>query len=257
MAKKSTAQPEDITETLEPMEARLAKELPRGTGWQFEPKWDGFRCLAFRWPMGAAGSGERIELRAKSGKSLSRFFPEVLQRLQAVPHDRFVLDGELVIPVGPALSFDALQMRLHPAQSRIQRLARETPATLIAFDCLLGIDGTNLLNEPLSVRRNALEQLFGADGDPIAPGLLLSPYTRKHAEAQKWLDRAQGALDGVVADRMGGDAADRAARSAGDPRLLAAPDAGGGRFANRPAGVKIGMKKPRLGEPSGEKVIGG
>jgi len=202
MAKKSTAQPEDITETLEPMEARLAKELPRGTGWQFEPKWDGFRCLAFRWPMGAAGSGERIELRAKSGKSLSRFFPEVLQRLQAVPHDRFVLDGELVIPVGPALSFDALQMRLHPAQSRIQRLARETPATLIAFDCLLGIDGTNLLNEPLSVRRNALEQLFGADGDPIAPGLLLSPYTRKHAEAQKWLDRAQGALDGVVAKRI-------------------------------------------------------
>jgi ATP-dependent DNA ligase len=195
MAKKSTGQSAEILETLEPMEARLANELPRGPGWQFEPKWDGFRCLAFRWPRG-------IELRAKSGKSLSRFFPEVLQRLRAIAHDRFVMDGELVIPVGPSLSFDALQMRLHPAQSRIQRLARETPATLIAFDCLLSVDGTNLLNEPLSTRRIALEELFGAAGDPIEPGLLLSPYTRKYAEAQKWLDRAQGALDGVVAKRI-------------------------------------------------------
>jgi ATP-dependent DNA ligase len=181
-------------ETLEPMEARLANELPSGPGWQFEPKWDGFRCLAWR-------SGKRVELHAKSGKSLARFFPEVLERLRAVPHDEFMLDGELVIPVGPSLSFDALQMRLHPAQSRIQRLSRETPATLIAFDCLLSPDGTNLLNEPLTVRRAALEALFGT-GDAVAPGLLLSPYTRKHAEAQKWLDRAQGALDGVVAKQV-------------------------------------------------------
>ena len=175
--------------TLAPMEAQLTDELPRDAGWQFEPKWDGFRCLAFR-------SGPRIELRAKSGKSLSRYFPEVLQRLRSLPHERFVLDGELVIPVGGSLSFDALQMRLHPAASRIRRLSLETPATLIAFDCLLQPDGTRLLDQPLSIRRAALEAIGGA--------LLLSPYTRKRSAAQRWLSRAHGALDGVVAKRIDG-----------------------------------------------------
>lgn len=177
------------------MEARLVSELPREPGWQFEPKWDGFRCLAFR-------SGSRVELRAKSGKSLSRFFPEALQRLRALPPERFVIDGELVIPMGPSLSFAALQMRLHPAESRIQRLARETPATLIAFDCLLNAAGASLLTEPLSVRRAELEELFGEGDDTTGAGLLLSPYTRKRSEAQQWLERAHGALDGVVAKRI-------------------------------------------------------
>ena len=102
----------------------------RDAGWQFEPKWDGFRCLAFR-------AGGDVEIKAKSGKSLSRFFPEVLENLRAVSPKSFVLDGELVIPVDGVLSFDALQMRLHPAQSRIVRLSNETPATFIVFDCLL------------------------------------------------------------------------------------------------------------------------
>ena len=98
--------------SLAPMEAKLVTELPKDPGWQFEPKWDGFRCLAFR-------SGNEVEIKAKSGKSLSRFFPEVLENLRGLPAKTFVLDGELVIPVEGALSFDALQMRLHPAASRI------------------------------------------------------------------------------------------------------------------------------------------
>ena len=114
---------------LAPMEAKLVTELPTEAGWQFEPKWDGFRCLAFR-------AGADVEIKAKSGKSLSRFFPEVLENLRAVSPKTFVLDGELVIPVDGALSFDALQMRLHPAESRIVRLSNETPATFIVFDCL-------------------------------------------------------------------------------------------------------------------------
>ena len=107
-----------------------SRELPKDAGWQFEPKWDGFRCLAFR-------AGGDVEIKAKSGKSLSRFFPEVLENLRALAAKTFVLDGELVIPVDGALSFDALQMRLHPAASRIERLSEETPATFIVFDCLL------------------------------------------------------------------------------------------------------------------------
>src|ERR1700694_3208720 len=107
--------------TLAPMEALLVAELPKGTGWQFEPKWDGFRCLAFR-------AGLEGEIQAKSGKSLSRFFPEVLANLGALAVQQFVLDGELVIPVEGTLSFDALQMRLHPAESRIKKLSGETPA---------------------------------------------------------------------------------------------------------------------------------
>jgi ATP-dependent DNA ligase len=102
------------------MEAKLVTELPKDSGWQFEPKWDGFRCLAFR-------AGGDVEIKAKSGKSLSRFFPEVLENLRAVSAKTFVLDGELVIPVDGALSFDALQMRLHPAASRIERLPAAVP----------------------------------------------------------------------------------------------------------------------------------
>jgi ATP-dependent DNA ligase len=104
----------------EPMEARQVDALPEGPGWQFEPKWDGFRCLAFR-------EGAAVELRAKSGKPLGRYFPEVVERLATLRPDRFILDGELVIPQNGALSFDALQNRLHPAESRIRKLAGETP----------------------------------------------------------------------------------------------------------------------------------
>ena len=111
------------------MEALLAAELPEGAGWQFEPKWDGFRCLARR-------DGAEITLTSKSGKPLARYFPEVVAMLAAVKETRFVVDGELIIPLGDALSFDALQLRLHPAESRVRRLAGETPAELMLFDLL-------------------------------------------------------------------------------------------------------------------------
>ena len=177
------------------MEAKLVDALPSDEGWQFEPKWDGFRCLAFR-------NDDAVELRAKSGKPLARFFPEVVAALRALPVKRFVIDGELAIPVGASLSFDALQMRLHPAESRVRKLANETPAVLILFDCLLDRAGRDLLQTPLSHRRDALEAFLAS---LPSPGLLrLSPYTRERNEAQRWLEHAGGALDGVIAKRVDG-----------------------------------------------------
>jgi ATP-dependent DNA ligase len=179
----------------EPMEAKLVGELPREAHWQFEPKWDGFRCLAFR-------AGDEVDLRAKSGKPLARYFPEVVAMLAGLPHQQFVLDGELAIPVGETLSFDALQMRLHPAESRVRKLAEETPAVFILFDCLMGTGGRSLLDQPLSERRAALEDFHADCGADAA--LRLSPFTRDAEEAQAWLERAGGALDGVIAKRIDG-----------------------------------------------------
>jgi ATP-dependent DNA ligase len=181
--------------TLSPMEALLVAELPtEAEGWQFEPKWDGFRCLAFH-------AGREVEIKAKSGKSLSRFFPEVLASLRALPHATFVLDGELVIPSGGALSFDALQMRLHPAQSRIDRLAAQTPATVILFDCLLTKPRQPLLSRPFAHRREALERFFqGIAG--AARGVALTPFTRDLRKARQWLHGRHASLDGVVAKRL-------------------------------------------------------
>ena len=177
------------------MEARQVEALPEDPGWAFEPKWDGFRCLAHR-------DGASVDLRAKSGKPLGRYFPEVVERLAALDADRFVLDGELVIAQAGALSFDALQNRLHPAESRIRKLAAETPARLILFDCLLTPDGRDLLGEPLSVRRAELERVFATPG--AFPGLALTPSTQDREVAQGWLERVGDALDGVVAKRLDG-----------------------------------------------------
>jgi ATP-dependent DNA ligase len=138
--------------TTRPMEARLVNELPRDSGWQFEPKWDGFRCLAFR-------DGADVDLRAKSGKPLARYFPEMAELLRALRAKRFVVDGELTVAMNGSLSFDALQMRLHPAESRIRKLARETPATFIVFDCLATPRGS-VMGAPLKERRAALEALL-------------------------------------------------------------------------------------------------
>jgi ATP-dependent DNA ligase len=178
-----------------PMEARLVEELPDEPGWQFEPKWDGFRCLAFR-------AGGEVDMRAKSGKPLARYFPEVVELLRRLPHDRFVIDGELAIPVGDTLSFDALQMRLHPAESRIRKLSVETPAIFILFDMLMTPAENSLLDTPLVERRTALEEFF--QGVSKEPALRLSPYTRKAKEARQWLAKAGGALDGVIAKRADG-----------------------------------------------------
>lgn len=179
--------------TTEPMEAKLVEALPDGDGWQFEPKWDGFRCLAFR-------TGDEVELRAKSGKPLTRYFPDMVELLTALPADRFVLDGELAIPVKGVLSFDALQLRLHPAESRVRRLAAETPSVLIAFDLLMDAEGRDLRSLPLAARRQALEAFHAAQG--ASDRLRLSPATTDRAIAQDWLDHLGGQLDGVMAKRL-------------------------------------------------------
>jgi ATP-dependent DNA ligase len=176
---------------LEPMEARSVAELPEDTGWQFEPKWDGFRCLALR-------AENNVEMTAKSGKSLSRFFPEVLDNLRAVPEQHFVLDCELVIDIRGRPSFDALQMRLHPAETRIHKLAAETPARLIAFDCLQRGLNTSLLDKPFEQRRLALERLLAKPSSGIA----LTDYTRDRRRAARWLEHPETAYDGVVAKRL-------------------------------------------------------
>ena len=174
-----------------PMEARQAEALPSGPGWQFEPKWDGFRCLVFR-------AGDQIEMRAKSGKSLARFFPEMVSLIGRLHPDAFVLDGELVISGDSGPSFDTLQMRLHPAASRIERLSRETPATLVLFD-QLSLGRENLLPAPLSERRKALEEFYSRNSQPR---LKLSPVTLDRPIAENWLSKTGGAIDGVIAKRL-------------------------------------------------------
>ena len=175
--------------SLEPMEAEPVDALPDGPGWQYEPKWDGFRCLVFR-------DGAAFRLQSRNGKPLARFFPEVEAALLALPAKRFVLDGELVIPDQP---FDALQMRLHPAQSRIDKLAREMPASVVAFDLLA--DGRRaLLSKPLAARRTALEAFFRRVGP--RPRLRLSPATTSRAAALRWLARKNHGLDGIVAKHL-------------------------------------------------------
>ena len=176
---------------LPPMEAKLVDSLPEGGEWQYEPKWDGFRCLVFR-------DGPDVALMSKSGKPLARYFPEVVETVLAMEADRVVLDGELVIPVGGALSFDALQLRLHPAASRVARLARETPAQLILFDLLFSKE-TSYLDAPLELRRRSLEIIYAAEQHD---DLLLSPCTHDRAAAGKWLDEVGASLDGVVAKRL-------------------------------------------------------
>ena len=180
----------EVPPPLLPMEAKLADELPKGEGWQFEPKWDGFRCLVFR-------DGAHVELQSKARKPLGRYFPEVVDLVAALPIDRLVLDGELIIEVDGALSFEALQMRLHPAESRIRKLAAATPARIMLFDCLE--HGGSMIDRPLAERRRALEAVHRRAGEKR---LLLSPCTTDRAVATSWLGMAGGALDGVIAKRL-------------------------------------------------------
>lgn len=176
-----------------PMEARLVDALPEDDGWQFEPKWDGFRCVAVK-QEGA------VALFAKSGKPLGRYFPDIVAVLQALPADNFILDGELTIPVDGRLSFDELQLRLHPAASRVQKLAAAHPAVYELFDILMAPGGEPLGARPLAERRPALERFFA---DVERQGLRLSPATTDRTQADKWLAGAGGGdVDGVIAKRL-------------------------------------------------------
>jgi ATP-dependent DNA ligase len=182
-----------IKPPLPPMEARSVDELPVGLEWQYEPKWDGFRCIAFR------DDGD-VYLQSKAGQPLARYFPDVVEAITKLPARRFVVDGELAIPVSGKLSFDELQLRLHPAASRVKKLALAHPALLIVFD-LLAEQNRSYLTEPLSKRRPALEK-FGDANFKSKGAIRLSPATTDLVKAKKWFEKTGSDLDGVIAKRL-------------------------------------------------------
>jgi ATP-dependent DNA ligase len=175
------------------MEARSVERIPQGAHWQYEPKWDGFRCLLRR-------DGDKVDLRSKSGEGLGRYFPELVEAALQLKMDGFLLDGEIVVPHGRAFSFDDLLQRIHPAASRVRKLSRETPAIYIAFDLLSTAQDEALSAQPLAKRRPALKtfarKLFRSN-----PAFRLSAATTSYATAKKWLARAGGGCDGVIAKR--------------------------------------------------------
>jgi ATP-dependent DNA ligase len=154
-------------------------------------KWDGFRCLLFR-------EGARVTLQSKSGRPLTRYFPEIVEGALGLSPKSFVLDGEIVVPQGKGFSFDHLLQRIHPAASRIQRLAEETPALFIAFDLLVDARKISLIPATLEIRRAALEK-FARANFPAGGTFRLSPATTKLSDAKSWLKRVGTALDGIIA----------------------------------------------------------
>jgi ATP-dependent DNA ligase len=177
-----------IEPPVEPMLAKLASELPAGDGWLFEPKWDGFRAIVFR-------AGDRLYIQSRDLKPLDRYFPELADDLRAHLPPRCVVDGEIVIVTPRGLDFDLLQMRLHPAASRVQKLAAETPASFVAFD-LLAEGRDDVRSRPQADRRRRLEQTLARSAGRVH----LTPCRRERAVAEEWFHRFEGAgFDGVVA----------------------------------------------------------
>lgn len=195
-----------------PAEAKSVDSLPHESGWLYEPKWDGFRCLAFR-------HGDEVVLQSKAGQPLGRYFPEIVAAVLALPARKFVLDGEIVIRSGAGLDFDALLQRIHPAASRIQRLSQETPSTYMVFDLIVDSKGRSLSDRPLSARRMALQE-FAAENIEVEPDrkhskkadqqarlnserIMLSPASSDFPTAEKWMrEGAASGWDGVVAKRL-------------------------------------------------------
>ena len=176
-----------------PMLAKLTATIPTGAGWLYEPKWDGFRCIVVR-------DGDSVELASRNERPFTRYFPELLEPLRAGLPDGCVLDGEIVVPAGDdrGLDFDALLQRIHPAESRVTRLAAETPASFVGFD-LLALNGRNLMDESLAARHQLLGELLA---DALPP-LYLCPSTTDAEVAQRWFTEFEGAgLDGVIAKRL-------------------------------------------------------
>jgi ATP-dependent DNA ligase len=177
-----------------PMEAKAVAELPKGENWAYEPKWDGFRCLAFR-------KGGEVLLQSKAGQPLGRYFPEMVEALAKLTAKQFVLDGEIVILQDGHLSFDDLLLRIHPAESRIRKLSKETPASYLVFDLLVDERGRSLVELPLSKRRQQLIELFLALGKHKQ--VRLSPAVRDYNAARRWLtELAASGFDGVVAKQL-------------------------------------------------------
>ena len=215
-----------------PMEAKAVQEMPPGDGWVFEPKWDGFRCLAFR-------KDGQLLLQSKAGQPLGRYFPDLVKALLALPQSCFVLDGEIVVSIGGALSFDDLLQRIHPAQSRVRKLAAETPATLLVFDLLVDGLGRSLTEVPLEERRLRLDSFF--EGAPTGERVRLSPATRDRKVAEAWLrDLAAGGLDGIVAKDLAAPyrSGDRSAMR--KVKVLRTADCVVGGFRYAKAGGEIG-----------------
>jgi ATP-dependent DNA ligase len=174
-----------------PMEAKLVDTIPSGGNWQYEPKWDGFRCLAFR-------RGNQVLLQSKAGQPLGRYFPELVAALQELPPNQFVLDGEIVILRDGHVSFDDLLLRIHPAASRIRKLSTETPATYLVFDLLVDEKRKALVEIPLKERRQRLKQFFGGIGK--GESVRLSPAVRQYQAAKRWMtELASSGFDGIVA----------------------------------------------------------
>jgi len=176
------------------MLSKSADAVPSPPGWLYEPKWDGFRCLVYR-------RDDEVLLQSRAGQPLTRYFPEMVAAFRTLPARRFVLDGEIVIVVDGVMSFDDLLQRIHPAESRVQMLARETPGTFLAFDLLVDAAGESLVGVPLRERRPALERFFSA----LAPGgsVRLSPATEDHGLAQRWMtELPKSGLEGVMAKML-------------------------------------------------------
>lgn len=179
---------------LEPMEARSVDEIPSGDEWQYEPKWDGFRCIAVR-------DGDQVRLQSKSGQPLERYFPELVESLRELRAKKFALDGEIVIPISGRFSFDQLLQRIHPAASRVHKLAEEHPAMLIVFDLLADERGKSLLSRELATRRERLEKFSGkffTKNDAIR----LSPASTDLRQAKSWFKAVGANLDGIIAKRL-------------------------------------------------------
>lgn len=175
---------------VEPMLSRSADSIPQGDAWRYEPKWDGFRALIFR-------DGEDVRIISRKQTLLNRYFPELFSVFRAGLPDRVVVDGEIIYVGQRGLEFDTLQLRLHPAASRVEKLSKEIPASFVAFDILCRGD-EDLRTKPLSDRRGILEESVG----PV-PSLCLTPQTADVEEAQSWFTRFEGAgLDGVIAKRV-------------------------------------------------------
>jgi ATP-dependent DNA ligase len=177
-----------------PMEAKTVEEIPDGGGWQYEPKWDGFRCLAFR-------DGDKVNLRSKSGQPLERYFPELAQALLELKAKQFVLDGEIIVPINGSLSFDDLLQRIHPAESRIKKLSIETPSQLIVFDLLVDDEGESYTDSTIIERRKTLEA-FARKYLKTSKTVRLSPATTDIAVVRKWFKQVGSGLDGVIAKRL-------------------------------------------------------
>ena len=214
------------------MEALATTVLPGGEGWLYEPKWDGFRCLAFK-------DGQTVVLQSKAGQPLTRYFPEIVEAVRALPAARIVLDGELVLFTEGRVDFDALLQRIHPAASRVERLAAETPCTYLVFDLLVDDAGAALTALTLAERRARLEafcERLAADG-----AIRLSPATRERDVAERWMaDLGGGGLDGVVAKRL--DAGYRSGERTGMQKVkrLRTADCVVGGFRYAKDGVEIG-----------------